>query len=89
MTNEELEKLRRFMQEYTARYHYASDNYRNKVSFGYKQFPREVQQEMLAWCKENCVGRWDGFTILVTLFFFEEVGDAIQFKLRWGGDGVS
>lgn len=33
------------------------------------------------WCKENCKKRW--YSYLNKFWFFEDINDAMAFKLRW------
>lgn len=87
MTDEQFAKIKKVFADFNARMSFAKEHYHHKVTFGFKLIQKETQQEMMKWCEETCSGGWDGFTLTVTLFFFENKSDALQFKLRWGGDG--
>lgn len=44
---------------------------------------RHINDDRIAWCEEHCVGAWHttgGYD-----YWFERCGDAIMFKLVWGG----
>ena len=45
---------------------------------------KSKRMEALAWLKENSVHRWTVGPFLWVDFYFENVEDAIRFKLVWG-----
>ncbi|WP_205249390.1 hypothetical protein, partial [Escherichia coli] len=50
----------------------------------YKEDRKEQSKIMYQWCEECCSGKFTNLTE-ITLWVFENKGDAMLFKLRWMG----